>query len=1105
VRISSLRIDRFGVWQSLELNAFNDGLNVIYGPPGSGKTTVAQFLRAMLFGFGDEVRQRYIPVDSRGAGGSVTLRGQFGRETVQRYDDGNHQGRLIIESEDGQIVGEHRLRELLAGVPESLFDRVFAPGLLDRLNIGKLVDGAIAHGFDLIGSHGDEPRLGKAKQELASKRQSLAAVANHGKPIEELLNRSRNLQLEIEALGASARERRELLNRRLSKMALDISEVEQQLEELNWQLIDVEEDIKAHQEERRRKEEAIRQTKSQQERLLAKRREQLADMDAKLERWGRVLEDVETRAARLKQDPRADEPSAILGNADPRRYLRRLEESVDRLQKAVAAIGPADDALHCQCGQLQSILGPALQSMRDDVYRLCSQLTRWETTSLWTEGDGELHQLRRCETELRQAIRGLSLRRQELAAETGHADPVANHHAHDDLCQCIGHPPHICVDCACQAKPPLDEEEALAVLDGEIRQLVRRRDEIRMDVDMTKEALQQSRERIEQLRFEEDRDPENERRKLKQQELERVQKQIRDAEKQREMTAEIAKLEEEIRVLESSIRESSVLREASDVLRRLTVGKLHRISVAADRSVWICDQRGNRLVYDHLGSVARDQIYLSLCVALVAAGAREGIHLPLVLSDGLINFDSQGAEAIAAFLSDFAQRGHQVFLFTRHRYIADLFRSLNVPVRELPQFAMEKTEVVENTTSPPGAVDSPAWNAEEFPGELTDRVRSELSDEPGTASTADNDESTDDCFLMESSPIQDAPSIDSATAERLRKIEVLVVGDLLRLDVEDAADRLRYAGITAGMLRRWQAEALLTCRIVRLRPYDARILVACGITDPDQLARIDAGELCRRVEAFGSTSTGQTVLRSGTGYELSRVTKWIQLANSRRHGQWSSDRRSTRDRSHAPLDGTEPSRQTGRRGHDRSAREGREGRERTEGRERQSLRASSSRGSRSGPVVLKMDQGKEDWKFHLGTADPIEDAPSIGPRTAERFGTVGIKTVADFLQADPEATAKRLDYRRINADAIRRWQQQTALACRIPQMRGHDAQILVACGITDPEALAKMDAQALWEEVEPFVKTNEGKRIIRNGKAPDFEEVYSWIQWAGHARELRAA
>jgi len=1061
----------------------------------------------MLFGFGDEIRQRYVPVDSRGAGGSVTLRGRFGRQTIHRYDDGGRLGRLIIENEEGPIVGKHRLRELLAGVPESLFDRVFAPGLLDRPDIGKLIDGAIAHGFDPIGSHDDEPRLRELKQELLSKRQSLADVALSEKPIESLVNHRRNLQLEIEALEVAARERRETLNHRVPKLASDINEVEQQIEELNWQLIDVEEDIKAYEEERCRQEEVIRQRKLERERLLANRREQLVDVDAKLERWGRVLEDIETRTARLNQDPRADEPPAV---ADPRRYLRRVEESIDRLQTAVVAIGPADNALECQCRQLQSILGPALESMRDDVYRLCSQLSRWETTSAWTGGSGELQQLQRCETELRQAMQGLSLHRRVLATETAGTDQtvtIANTPTHDGFCQCAGHPPRIDADCAVEIKPAPDEE-ALAVIDGEIRLLVRRRDEIRTDIDMTQDALQQSRERLEQLRLDEDRNPETDRLNYKQQELAGVQKQIRDAERQRELTAEIAKLEEGIRVLESSIRDSSVLREASDVLRRLSEGNLQQITVSADRSVWIGNQRGDRLAHDHLGSGAREQVYLSVCLALVAACARNGIHLPLVLSDGLINVDSQGTEAIAAFLSDFAQRGHQILLFTRQRHIANWFRSLDVPVRELPQFGTKETEVVQDTTSPPVALDRPVWDAEEFPGELTDRVRTEPTAQSGTTTMSSDDESTLDYFLSEISPIEDAPSIDSATAERLRKIGVLVVGDLLQLEAEGAADRLRYAGITASMLRRWQAEALLTCRVTHLRPYDARILVACGITDPDHLARMDAEELRRRVAAFGSTNTGQTLLRSGTGYELSRVTNWIQSAKTRRHGQWSSDRRETRERPRSRRADEEQIRQSDRRGHDRSVREGlerTERREKSERRERPSSRESSSRRSRSAPVVLKMDQEKEKLQFHLETADPLVDAPSIGPRTAERFEAVGIKTVADFLEADPEATAKRLDFRRISVGVIRRWQQQTTLACRIPQLRGHDAQILVACGITDPEALAKMDAQALWDKVGPLAKTNEGKRIIRSGKAPDFEEVYSWIQWASHARELRAA
>ena len=79
------------------------------------------------------------------------------------------------------------------------------------------------------------------------------------------------------------------------------------------------------------------------------------------------------------------------------------------------------------------------------------------------------------------------------------------------------------------------------------------------------------------------------------------------------------------------------------------------------------------------------------------------------------------------------------------------------------------------------------------------------------------------------------------------------------------------------------------------------------------------------------------------------------------------------------------------------------------------------------------------------------------------------------------------------------------MACRIPQIRGHDAQILVACNLTDPDEVAKMSPDDLWATVKPFVKTTEGKRIVRGGKAPDLAEIRDWISWAQSARKLKAA
>jgi hypothetical protein len=124
---------------------------------------------------------------------------------------------------------------------------------------------------------------------------------------------------------------------------------------------------------------------------------------------------------------------------------------------------------------------------------------------------------------------------------------------------------------------------------------------------------------------------------------------------------------------------------------------------------------------------------------------------------------------------------------------------------------------------------------------------------------------------------------------------------------------------------------------------------------------------------------------------------------------------------------------------------------------------------------------------------------------SDRLNSIGIETVNDLLNADPDSTAAELDIRRVDADTIIAWQQQATLMCRVPMLRGHDAQLLVAAEITTPEELAVSDAEELFGIVEPVARSNEGKRIVRGGKIPDLEEVAEWISFAQHQRELQAA
>ena len=118
---------------------------------------------------------------------------------------------------------------------------------------------------------------------------------------------------------------------------------------------------------------------------------------------------------------------------------------------------------------------------------------------------------------------------------------------------------------------------------------------------------------------------------------------------------------------------------------------------------------------------------------------------------------------------------------------------------------------------------------------------------------------------------------------------------------------------------------------------------------------------------------------------------------------------------------------------------------------------------------------------------------------------LGVETIQDFLEVDPEHLAELLEQPRVDEEKLIAWQLQTELVCRVPNLRGHDAQILVACEVTTAEELAEWDAEALFEIVEPFAESKAGQRILRAGRVPDLEEVTDWIHWAQHTRPLKAA
>ncbi|MCA9176219.1 MAG: DUF4332 domain-containing protein [Planctomycetales bacterium] len=427
------------------------------------------------------------------------------------------------------------------------------------------------------------------------------------------------------------------------------------------------------------------------------------------------------------------------------------------------------------------------------------------------------------------------------------------------------------------------------------------------------------------------------------------------------------------------------------------------------------------------------------------------------------------------------------------------------------------------------------------------------------------------------------PYFGRDVAERLEQYGYWTVADFIRGDAQEMTQQLR-GDSSVSEIRNWQAQCQMMCGIARLRPFDAKILVACGITDPLQLQETDPVRLMRRVREFLETPAGRHLVRSGTPFEISRIQRWIESA--RVSGSSKGDNRTGR---YARRVST--ANKTGSRGSDRSSRSrtrkladtsreftaeraGREyeydreydrdryahersytsqaynreegggedrdyeyeyDRDRQQRRQRQSrsTRRSNSRSSRSrrsrtrttpspsqtsagrSARLLPRETASHDHPaptsggqvltFYLDMNSDVEAAPTIGPKTAELLYEIGIHTVGHLLESTPSEVAEQLNHPRINANNVLEWQLQSALVCRVPELRGHDSQILVACGVTEPEQLANYDPRDLWAIVAPFIDTKAGQRIVRGGRAPDLDEVTQWIHFANHARQLKAA
>lgn len=410
-----------------------------------------------------------------------------------------------------------------------------------------------------------------------------------------------------------------------------------------------------------------------------------ADYKTARRRWQDAL-----AAAGLPPDLAPPQARAIMRRGDRlaekhRRAAQRREELVQRRRE--------QDALSSRLAQLAADAGVTLQShdLLDQLRELMEAVDRQQAAVARREAiRREAKRVRAAFTKRQESLGRLKHRHRQLLIEAGVGDEEefrrramenAKIESLRQQREAVSREIQTVLGAQCS------EETIQKELEGKRADLFEaRREELGRRLTTSKEQLHGLLERRGRLSEQIDALTRDGRLASKQLDLAILQQRLADAVHRWQVLAATSCILEIIRETYERHRQPETLQEASGYLERLTQGRYCRVwTPLGEHSLRVDDAEGHALPIESLSRGTREQLFLSLRLALVSSYARRGAPLPLILDDVLVNFDADRAGAAAAVLRDFAAAGHQLFVFTCHEHILNLFKSLRVPVGRLPR------------------------------------------------------------------------------------------------------------------------------------------------------------------------------------------------------------------------------------------------------------------------------------------------------------------------------------------------------------------------------------------------------------------------------------
>lgn len=1095
MQLTDVRIDRFGSLLNTGFDNLSPRITVLYGAQDSGKSTFVKFLRELLWG-----SPRSFNSDSsrlNAESGVIRVLSSAGVRKVRRSwaQSGLQQFNVTDEHDRSEFVVQDN--QLPAWVTSDVYREVFSPGVDEASRFGILtrlcLETRSATDVSDIEFRQSEAALLQTVRDRDGNGVQ-GGVVHH---ISELRRRQGELQGEIALLRKPAADlpgRIEQLLREIEALTVSIDRADLRLREIDAEIARLELLLP---EIRRRNVLPLNRLKLEED-LLA--------LTTRLERW----KEIRTQISREVDARRVAGSSASVGDE----HIRSIRAIVARLEDRVTVLTDrlnAPATVVFESGRDADLA----RIIRGEVAALCRYLSHHERSVAGHFGAQELKIAERTLAEATEMERLLEQQIASLRADLARSENILVESVIPQIhvtCDFVGHR-----ETSASGLLAGTELRSAAEIESQLQQLRAERSRLISERAIADGERTSKRTLLERLRQELAGAASLE-------QLDALRAQIAG------LDAEIALLEDQRRQLdraEVSLREvmerlkgrnhSRVFELASLYAQRLSLGEVQRVSaLQPDRLLLNTLHHVDPQAPGQLSQETRDAVALALRLALIQVRRETHGHVPLILDEVLIPVEEGRLMATARLLSELAQAGQQVIVLTSRKDVRDVFARMDADVRP---FASRIEVPVVLPPEPPAPLHAYVEPVVEVKRPVVEPI---VYLQPAPVQPVEATPTNWLFYLEVDHGVEDLAGITLGELEALRSAGVLTIDDLLSRTVPQLEEAARHKGflLSVDRLHALRGQAELTTRVPMLRRSDAALLFASGITTVEELSRLRPETVYDRVSDFQRSEAGSRFRRGGRLIDRQQSINWArfgQFARSlddARHSRSRFSVKSTpRSLAHAAVDGVVATaaspdgdtlrlRKRKRVVGDLNSDERRARREARRKRQVSRLRSAE-------PVAVDEDSVPAErsggMRFFLSRTSEVEKAPSIGPRTAQMMESIGVRTIEDLLSMAPDRLAEKLNHRRITPSVIQQWQAQSRLMCQIPELRGHDAQILVACRITTPENLASQKPAELFAIVEPFSRSKEGERIIRNGRKPDLAEVTEWIQWAANARSLKAA